>query len=81
MIKKMILSVVLLLFVSLLVAGCADHDVKKIDIQSPNDVVCDAGNINDRIYDGCNWCTCEDFDGNYGWSCTERYCGEDTPSY
>ena len=81
MIKKMILSAVLLLFVSLLVAGCAEPDVKKVDIQSPDDTICSVGNLGEQIYDGCNGCTCEEYNGNYGWSCTERYCGEDTTSY
>tara|TARA_Y100000310_G_C20442886_1_gene696944 strand:- start:436 stop:678 length:243 start_codon:yes stop_codon:yes gene_type:complete len=80
MIKKMILSVVLLLFVGILVVGCADSG-EEPDLPHPDDLVCNADNLGKQAHDGCNGCVCKEYDGNYGWSCTEIYCGEDTPSY
>ena len=28
--------------------------------------------------DGCNWCSCESYDGDYQWMCTASICGDDT---
>ncbi|MBL8722282.1 MAG: hypothetical protein JNL79_40245 [Myxococcales bacterium] len=30
--------------------------------------------VGDRYYDGCNWCTCTDFDGRGGAVCNGRAC-------
>jgi len=27
--------------------------------------------------DGCNWCSCESYDGGYQWMCTASICGDD----
>lgn len=56
MIKKIVSIAVLLLFVSLVLASYADQDIKRINIQNPEDVVCNADNVREQIYDGCNWC-------------------------
>ena len=56
----------------ILITSCSSQK-----IQSPDEVECNSDNVGEEIYDGCNWCTCSEFDEEFGWVCTERACNID----
>ena len=70
MLKEILLVGVMVLFFSLVLAGCSEEQ----KIQSPDEVVCGADNLGEQIYDGCNWCTCREYNDAYECTCTERAC-------
>lgn len=64
--KKLIIISLLLCLV--IVAGCSQE---KGGIGT---TPCNAENAGKKVPNGCNTCTCTEFDGNYGWACTEIGC-------
>lgn len=63
------ISLILLIFSLAVIIGCSSQENP-----SMGDVTCNADNIGKQVPDDCNTCTCAEFDGDYGWACTEIGC-------
>ena len=64
--KKIIIASLLLCLV--IITGCGSQD------GGLHDIPCNADNLGKQVPEDCNTCTCSEFDGNYGWVCTEIGC-------
>jgi hypothetical protein len=65
--KKILLGLCLLSLV--LIVGCSSERINF------DETPCNEETSGTSVKDGCNTCTCTEYDGNYGWTCTEIGCG------
>ena len=75
--KKILLGLCLLSLI--LIVGCSQDiptkgGIDDLPTPSVDDVTCNADTVGTKAVDDCNTCTCGEFDGSYGWSCTEIGC-------
>jgi hypothetical protein len=73
--RKILLGLCILSLI--LIVGCTqykDLNAPTKDLPDVEDVTCNADTLGTKAVDDCNTCTCTEYNGNYGWACTEIGC-------